>query len=198
MKNHWDERFSSQDYYYGKEPNAFLVEVQKYIPKGNVLCIAEGEGRNSVFLASKGYDVTAWDFAPSGLDKINKLAAERGVKVRTELHDLADVEWEDEKWDAIVHIFGNFSKPVFDRTMEGIQKSLKPGGYYVSELYTKEQLQYGTGGPGNPEFLCDPKSLMEKFEDYFFKHFYVGETERNEGIGHSGLAHVVQSVFIKR
>ncbi|MCR2822307.1 class I SAM-dependent methyltransferase [Lederbergia panacisoli] len=198
MKAHWNERFSSEEYYYGKEPNDFLVTAQPYIPKGNILCIAEGEGRNSVFLASKGYDVTAWDFAPSGLEKIKSLAAERSVDVKTELHDLADVTWEEEKWDAIVHIFGHFPKPIFNRTMQGIQKSLKPNGFYVSELYTKEQIQYGTGGPGNPEFLCDPKTLLEMFTGYFIKHFFIGEVERIEGSGHTGIAHVVQSVFQKK
>lgn len=198
MKEHWQERFSSKEYYYGKEPNAFLMTMQPYIPKGNILCIAEGEGRNSVFLASKGYDVTAWDFAPSGLEKIKKLAEEREVAVKTELHDLAEVKWEEEKWDAIVHIFGHFPKPVFDRTIEGIKQSLKSGGFYVGELYTKEQFQYGTGGPGNPEFLCDPKTLLEKFDGYFVKHFFIGEAERIEGKGHTGLAHVVQSVIQKR
>lgn len=196
--NKWHSRFSVEEYVFGKEPNAFVVEAEHLIPTGKVLCIAEGEGRNSVYLASKGHDVTAWDYAPSGIEKIKNLAAERGVEVRTELRDLSEVEWEEEKWDAIVHIFGHFPQQLFDKTMAGIQKSLKPGGLYISELYTKEQLKYGTGGPGDLELLCDPKTLLEKFENYFVKHFFVGEEERIEGSGHTGLAHVVQSVFQKR
>ncbi len=147
MNSKWHERFSTEEYFYGKEPNLFLVQAEQRLPKGKILCIAEGEGRNSVFLASKGYDVTAWDFAQSGIEKTKKLAEDRGVVVKTEWHDLTDVVWEEEEWDAIIHIFGHFPPPVFTRTMAGIRKALKPGGYYVSELYTKEQLDYGTGGP---------------------------------------------------
>ncbi|MCJ7840014.1 class I SAM-dependent methyltransferase [Lederbergia sp. NSJ-179] len=198
MNEKWHERFSSDEYFYGKEPNLFLVEVEKILPKGKILCIAEGEGRNSVFLASQGYDVTAWDFAQAGLDKTKKLAHERGVVVKTELHDLANVEWEEEQWDAIIHIFGHFPTPIFERTMQGIRRALKPGGYYVGELYTKEQIRYGTGGPKEIDNLCDPGTLLERFSGYFIQHFYIGEVERIEGQGHTGVAHVVQSIFQKR
>ncbi|GIN72098.1 methyltransferase [Bacillus sp. J14TS2] len=198
MNSKWHERFSMDEYFYGKEPNLFLVQATKQLPKGKILCIAEGEGRNSVFLASRGYDVTAWDFAQSGIEKTKRLAEDRGVIVNTEWHDLADVAWEEEEWDAIIHIFGHFPTPIFERTVEGIRKALKPGGYYVSELYTKEQIEYGTGGPKEIENLCDPATLLSRFSDYFIQHFYIGEVERIEGQGHTGVAHVVQSIFRKR
>ncbi|MBO0994162.1 class I SAM-dependent methyltransferase [Bacillus sp. SD088] len=186
------------EYFYGREPNLFLVQAAKQLPKGKILCIAEGEGRNSVYLASKGYDVTAWDFAQSGIEKTKRLAEDRGVIVNTEWHDLANVAWEEEEWDAIIHIFGHFPTPIFERTVEGIRKALKPGGYYVSELYTKEQIEYGTGGPKEIGNLCDPATLLTRLSDYFIQHFYIGEVERIEGQGHTGVAHVVQSIFRKR
>jgi 2-polyprenyl-3-methyl-5-hydroxy-6-metoxy-1,4-benzoquinol methylase len=198
MTNSWHERFSTDEYIYGKEPNGFLVEAAQQFPKGKVLCIAEGEGRNSVYLASLGLDVTAWDYAPAGLEKTKKLADEKGVVVKTELQDLADVLWEEEQWDAIVHIFGHFPKNVMDRTLAGIKKALKPGGFYISELYTKEQLRYGTGGPRIEEMLCNPVEMLEKFDGYFVKHFHIGEVNRVEGQLHTGTAHVVQSIFQKR
>ncbi|GIN59013.1 methyltransferase [Lederbergia ruris] len=198
MNSKWHERFLGDEYFYGKEPNLFLVQAEQQLPKGKILCIAEGEGRNSVFLASKGYDVTAWDFAPSGIEKTKKLARDRGVVVKTELHDLADVVWGEEEWDAIIHIFGHFPPPIFERTMEGIRKALKPGGFYVSELYTKEQIKYETGGPKEVDNLCNPGILLGNFPDYFIQHFYIGEVERIEGQGHTGVAHVVQSIFQKR
>lgn len=198
MTNMWHERFSAEEYVYGKEPNTFLVEAAQQITKGKVLCIAEGEGRNAVYLASLGFDVTAWDYAPAGLEKTKQLADEKGVIVKTELHDLAEVAWEEEQWDAIVHIFGHFPGNVMDRTLTGIKKALKPGGYYISELYTKEQLHYGTGGPRDEGMLCNPIKMLEQFGGYFVKHFHIGEVNRVEGQLHTGTAHVVQSLFQKR
>ncbi|MCZ2259299.1 class I SAM-dependent methyltransferase [Sporosarcina sp. G11-34] len=198
MTNSWHERFSTEEYIYGKEPNGFVVEAAKMLPKGNVLCIAEGEGRNSVYLASLGFDVTAWDYAPAGLEKTQRLADEKGVKVKTELRDLAEVTWEAEQWDAIVHIFGHLPAEVMERTFSGIKKALKPGGYYVSELYTKEQLRYGTGGPRDEAMLSDPKQILTDFDAYFIKHFHIGEVNCEEGQLHTGTAHVVQCMFQKR
>lgn len=198
MGNQWDERFSTDEYVYGKEPNAFVVEAAKQLPQGKILCIAEGEGRNAVYLSTLDKHVTAWDFAKSGLEKTNRLAQEKGVQVTTELRDLSEVEWQAEQWDAIVHIFGHLPKPVMERTFAGVKKALKPGGYYISELYTKEQLHYGTGGPKNEDMLTDPKEMLAQFEGYLIQHFFVGEVDRQEGILHTGKAHIVQCLFQKR
>ncbi|MBB4825223.1 SAM-dependent methyltransferase [Sporosarcina luteola] len=195
--NPWHERFDTEEYVYGKEPNQFVMEAAKHLTKGKVLCIAEGEGRNAVYLASLGFDVTAWDYAKAGLEKTAKLAAEKGVAVKTELRDLADVEWGDEQWDAVVHIFGHFPHQVMKRTLEGIQQSLRPGGYYISELYTKDQLRYGTGGPRDEALLVDPVRVLQSFDGYFIEHFYIGEVYREEGQLHTGKAHVVQCIFQK-
>lgn len=198
MTNTWHERFSGEEYIYGKEPNEFIAGAAYILQQGKVLCIAEGEGRNAVYLASLGHDVTTWDYAQAGLDKTERLANEKGVSVLTELRDLADVEWEAEQWDAIVHVFGHLPKDVMDRTIKGIQKSLKRGGYYISELYTKEQLHYQTGGPKDETMLVEPVELLNQFNNYFTKHFYVGEVKREEGQLHTGIAHVVQCIFQKR
>lgn len=200
MTNHWDERFKDERYMYGKEPNAFVEEKGSELPKGRVLCIAEGEGRNAVYLAKLGYDVTAWDYAQSGLDKTKRLAKEHGVEVETALHDLADVKWEEEKeqWDAIVHVFGHFDRDVQRRTLEGVREALKPGGIYLSELYSEEQLAYKTGGPGHVDFLYDPSMILDIFKDDFMHHFFIGEVHRKEGVLHDGLSHVVQTMVEKR
>lgn len=198
MTKSWHERFSTEEYMYGKEPNEFLTVAAQDMPKGKVLCIAEGEGRNAVYLASLGFDVTAWDYAQAGLDKTERLANEKGVVVTTAFRDLEEVEWAEEQWDAIIHIYGQFPPNLMERTLTGIQKALKPGGYYVSELYTKEQLVYGTGGPKHVDLLCDPIMLLSKFDGYFIKHFHVGEVHRMEGQLHTGDAHVVQSIFQKK
>lgn len=199
MANQWHERFSTEEYMYGKEPNEFVTQIADHLPKGGkVLCIAEGEGRNAVYLAKQGFSVTAWDYAQSGLDKTKALAKEHGVHVETALYDLATVEWEAGQWDAIVHIFGHVPEPILHRTLNGVDQALKVDGYYVSELYTKEQLQYGTGGPPVEAMLIDPKMILDAFASYFVEHFYVGEVTRHEGVLHTGKAHVVQSLLKKR
>ncbi len=199
MANEWHERFLSETYIYGKAPNTFVTDIVDKLPAGgNVLCIAEGEGRNAVYLAKQGFSVTAWDYAQSGLDKTKTLAEEHGVHVETALRDLEDVEWGTEQWDAIVHIFGHVPEPILQRTFKGVNQALKVGGYYVSEMYTKEQLRYGTGGPPVASMLIDPKMILEAFESYFFAHFYIGEVTRYEGVLHTGRAHVVQSLLKKR
>lgn len=197
MSNPWNERFAQEAYVYGKNPNAFVEEVVPLLPLGKVLCIAEGEGRNAVYLAQHGHEVSAWDYAQTGLDKTEQLASDRGVEVQTALHDLATVEWGCQEWDIIVHIFGHFPKPVLKRTWKGIEQALKPGGLYVTELYTIEQLRYGTGGPKDEHLLVQPVEMLQQFSSFFVKHFYIGEVERYEGQLHTGRAHVVQAIFQK-
>lgn len=201
MTNHWHEKFKNEVYMYGKEANAFVQEIAKQLPEhAKVLCIAEGEGRNAVYLASLGHDVTAWDYAQSGLDKTENLAKEQGVKVQTVLCDLATVDWEQEaaSWDVIVHIFGHLPKEIMDRTIEGVQQALVVGGSYVSEMYTTEQLDYGTGGPPTKSMLIEPATFLQAFSQFFITHFYVGEVVRHEGVSHTGKSHVVQSFLRKR
>lgn len=198
MSNPWNERFAQETYVYGKNPNAFVEQIASQLPQGKVLCIAEGEGRNAVYLAQFGHEVSAWDYAQSGLNKTKQLATEKGVAVQTVLHDLATVEWGTDEWDAIVHIFGHFPKPVLERTWKGIEQALKPNGLYVAELYTKEQLHYGTGGPQNEALLVNPVEMLQQFSSFFVKHFYIGEVDRHEGELHNGRAHVVQAMFQKR
>ena len=111
MMNPWNTRYQAENYVYGKEPNVFLEEMQpKLQMKGRALAVAEGEGRNAVFLAEQGMDVTAWDYAESGLEKTGNLGKERGVKVHTELVDLNEVTWKKEQWDEMICIFGHFPK----------------------------------------------------------------------------------------
>lgn len=201
MTNSWHERFKSDEYQYGKLPNEFVVEAAHWLPKqAKVLCIAEGEGRNAVYLAEQGFEVTAWDYAAAGLEKTKRLAIERGVEVETCLKDLAEVDWqqEEQQWDAIVHIFGHVSQPLFLRTWQGVQKALVLNGFYISELYTVNQLAYGTGGPPVKELLVNPLHLQEQFAQFFPQHVYIGEVERFEGKLHTGLAHVIQTAYKKQ
>lgn len=127
--NPWNERFQGEEYVYGTEPNAFVVDMQSRLSlTGQTLAIAEGEGRNAVYLAEQGHDVTLWDYAEAGLNKANKLAKEKGVKIAARLQDLEDAAWTPDQWDQIVCIFGHFPKALRLRTLRGVKEAVKPGG----------------------------------------------------------------------
>lgn len=191
--NQWHKRFQTEKYVYGKKPNIFLAEIQKKINiSGHALAIAEGEGRNAVYLAEKGMKVTAWDYAPSGLEKTNKLAEEKGVHVSTELVDLNEADWSQATWDEIVCIFGHFPTKLRKKTLKGIKTAVKPGGYFVTEVYSPYQIPYHSGGPKDLDFLYRPEEFLETFRNWRIIHFFMGEVVRHEGDFHTGLAHVIQ------
>lgn len=196
--NHWNQRFQSENYIYGKEPNVFLTEFHKKINvSGDALAIAEGEGRNAVYLAEQGMNVTAWDYAESGLVKINKLAEERDVVISTELIDLNDAKWRENKWDEIVCIFGHLPTELRQKTLQGVQKAVKPGGYFLTEVYSPYQIPYKSGGPQDVDFLYKPEEFLSIFADWRIVHFFMGEVTRHEGELHNGLSHVIQFVAQK-
>ncbi|GLY09684.1 SAM-dependent methyltransferase [Pseudobacillus badius] len=191
--NKWNERFTSEEYVYGTAPNEFLEETQQKLQlSGEALAIAEGEGRNAVFLAEQGMKVTAWDYAPSGLEKTKKLAKARGTAVQTELMDLEEAQWEGDRWDEIVCIFGHFPEKLRRQTLLGIKKAVKPGGYFVAEVYSLCQLSYKSGGPKDSRFLYAPEEFWTVFSDWRIVHFFMGEVVRHEGELHNGLSHVIQ------
>jgi 2-polyprenyl-3-methyl-5-hydroxy-6-metoxy-1,4-benzoquinol methylase len=193
--NQWNNRFAAEHYVYGTEPNVFLNEMQKRLKlSGEVLTIAEGEGRNAVFLAEQGMNVTAWDYAESGLTKIKKLAEERGVTVQTELVDLNEAEWGQNQWDEVVCIFGHFPAELRKKTLQGVKGAVKPGGYFITEVYSRYQLPYNSGGPKDLGFLYTPEEFLLTFNDWRIVHFFMGEVVRHEGEFHNGLSHVIQFV----
>ncbi|WP_065409309.1 class I SAM-dependent methyltransferase [Pseudobacillus wudalianchiensis] len=193
--NTWNDRFQHEKYVYGTEPNVFLAEMQKKLQlAGDALAIAEGEGRNAVFLAEQGMNVTAWDYAQSGLEKTKRLASLKGTVVQTDLIDLNEAQWKENKWDEIVCIFGHFPQQLRQRTLSGVKKAIKPGGYFVTEVYSLYQLPYKSGGPQDLDFLYRPEEFWTIFSDWRIVHFFMGEVVRHEGELHNGLSHVIQFV----
>ncbi|MCM3716600.1 methyltransferase domain-containing protein [Alkalihalobacillus oceani] len=193
--NPWNTRFQNKNYVYGTEPNVFLAEMQRKLSlSGDALAIAEGEGRNAVFLAEQGMNVSAWDYAESGLLKMNKLADEKGVKVNTQLVDLNEAVWQQNKWDEIVCIFGHFPEELREKTLQGVKESVKLGGYFITEVYSHFQIPYNSGGPQNLELLYKPEEFLNVFSDWRIVHFFMGEVVRHEGELHNGLSHIIQFV----
>ncbi|CAM3740308.1 class I SAM-dependent methyltransferase [Mesobacillus zeae] len=198
MGNQWNERFGAVQYVYGEEPNVF-IQTQQYRLQENkkIVAFAEGEGRNAVFLARQGHDVTAWDYALNGLKKTKALAKRFGVNVETEQKDLIHNQVPSEKFDAAIMVFGHFEKKDQKTVLDKMVSTVKPGGILMLEVYSEDQLRYGTGGPKDVDMLYNPVDLLDWAKGYKVLHFYYGEEEREEGNLHTGLCHVVQVILRK-
>lgn len=193
----WDERYSTAEYVYGTSPNEYLVSVTGRLPKGRVLCLAEGEGRNAVYLAGQGFDVLAVDGSKVGLAKADKLAEKSGVTIRTQRANLDTYDLGEERWDAIVAIFCHLPPELRSRVHAGVVKALKPGGVFVLEAYTPKQLDYKTGGPPKVELLISAADLTQELKGLTFEHLEEIERDVQEGRLHTGKAAVVQMLAVK-
>ncbi len=196
--NTWDQQFKTAKYVYGEQPNAFIKDYVHYLKDTqNVAAYAEGEGRNAVFLASKGHTVTAFDYAQSGLKKTEQLAKKHNVNVHTKLANLLQDELPVEMFDAAIMVFGHFPAEQQLEVFKRIIDSVKPGGRIMMELYSIYQLPYASGGPKKLDFLYDPLSVLTWCQPHKIIHFFTGEQIRNEGILHTGLAHTIQFIIEK-
>ena len=193
----WDKRYSTDEYVYGTEPNNFLKNNFNFIPKGKILSLAEGEGRNAVFLAKQGYSVTAIDSSLAGIDKGIKLAKSNGVEVEFIHADLVEYDLGQSQWEGIISIFFPLSSLQRKTLHKKVVNGLKKKGVVLLEAYTPEQLMFGTGGGNTVEFMQSKLSLMDEFKQLNFNH--LEELERNvvEGIYHTGMASVVQVIATK-
>jgi len=193
----WNQRYNQPEYVYGTQPNDFIVSVSANIPRGKVLSLGEGEGRNAVYLASLGYDVTAVDSSEVGLEKARRLAAEKGVNITTITADLGDFQIQPNSWDAIVSIFCHVPSAIRVPLHQSVVRGLKPGGVLVLEAFTPRQLAMGTGGPASSDMLMTLASLRQELAGLHFVQ--AVELDRNviEGKFHTGQAAVVQIMGVK-
>ncbi len=184
MTNHWDERFSDKEYLYGKRPNAFIEDMLPKLEVGSILALAEGEGRNAVYAAKLGHNVTAWDYSKVGLEKMSQLAEEAGVEITKEEVDLTkSTEWPKEAFDIVFNIFGHIGNlKIREKLYKQIKQTIKPKGSVLIEMYSKNQLSYQTGGPKKEDMLCTPDEFLIAFKDFKIKHFFYGEKNREEGV----------------
>ena len=193
----WDERYSEAGFAYGTEPNAFLVSVNEQIPRGDVLCLCEGEGRNAVYLAKQGCQVTAVDASSVGMNKAQQLAIQQGVKIQTIVSDLEHFVIEENRWDAIVSIFCHVPAALRAKVHQQCVAGLKPGGVLVLEAYTPKQLEYKTGGPAHEEMTMNLTALHEELKGLHFSHAFEIDRDVIEGKYHTGKGAVVQIVAHK-
>lgn len=193
----WDERYGEPGFAYGSEPNDFLLAVADRLPPGPVLTLGEGEGRNAVFLAGLGHAVTAVDQSEVGLAKTRRRAEEKGLRVHTEQADLSEYPIRPWAWAGIVSIFCHLPPAIRVPLYEAVVRGLQPGGVFLLEAYTPQQLGRGTGGPQSPDLLVSLDDLRRELAGLEFLHAVELEREVREGAYHTGPAAVVQLVARK-
>jgi SAM-dependent methyltransferase len=195
----WNERFGGAEYLFGTEPADFVRRTAPDLPPGRLLSVADGEGRNSVYLAGLGHRVTAMDGSEVGLAKARRLAEARGVSVAFHLADIAAWDWAAEPYDAVLGVFIQFAPPPLrDAIFAGMKAALRPGGLVLLHGYTPEQLTHGTGGPRAIENLYTVDLLRKTFSDMEILTLNAYEAEISEGHGHMGRSALVDLVARKR
>ncbi|MEN9972770.1 MAG: hypothetical protein RIS20_1117 [Bacteroidota bacterium] len=192
----WNERYKEAVFAYGLVANDFLQE-QSFPAGSKILCLAEGEGRNGVFLAEQGHDVTCVDYSEEGIRKMSQLAEMKGVVIHPICADLNEFDFQVNTWDGIVIIFGHLPTALREKVHGQFYKALKPGGKLVLEAYHKSQMDYKTGGPMTETMLYSDEELRSDFHE--FEHLKITQLERevHEGEYHFGKAAVIQVIAVK-
>lgn len=195
----WQKRFGAAEYVFGESPNAFLAAQASRLPaSGRALAVSDGEGRNGVWLAERGLDVVSMDFSPKAQEKAHALAARRGVKITTELADIFTYAWPAAAYDVIAVVFIQYMNPAERRPVfAGIRQALKPGGLLLLEGYTPKQVEYGTGGPKEPENMYTRAFLETEFGGFSKIDITEYEAELHEGAGHGGISALIDLVATK-
>ena len=195
----WQSRYAGDAYHFGEAPNAFIArEAPRIAPGSRVLCVADGEGRNSVHLAAQGAQVTAFDFASNALTKARRLAAARGVAVDFHEGDIYTWDWRAQAYDAVVAVFIQFLPPEDRaRVFTGMQSAVAPGGLFLLEGYRPEQVDYGTGGPGKREHMYTREWLQDTFAGWEILRLDTYDERIAEGPGHAGVSALIDLVARK-
>jgi len=196
----WNERFDKKEFIFGKEPNEYLVEqASRYLkPSSSVLCIADGEGRNGVWLARHGMRVTGFDVSDIALSKANQFAADNKVNIQYSLCDTDGFDWQASSYDAVVGIFIQFADPEMRaRIFKQVHRTLKPAGLFILQGYTPKQLEYKTGGPSLIEHLYTEEMIRELSQDFEILELQCYEKRLSEGPRHTGMSALLGMVAKK-
>ena len=191
-KSYWDQRFAGEEFVYGKQPNDFLRQQAAGLAAGQALCLAEGEGRNAVFLAELGHQVCVQDISPIGLGKAKALAQQKGVSITTVCCDLAALDLKPNSLDLIAAIWMQVEPELRARVFEQAVAALRPGGHLLIEAYHPQQLNFSSGGPTRRELLIEAAQLQQELAT--LEPLILQEIERTitEGSAHQGRSAVVQ------
>jgi SAM-dependent methyltransferase len=197
MNEFWNDRYSQKEYVYGTEPNNFFKKSIEKTTVGKILLPAEGEGRNAVFAAKLGWDVTAFDFSHSAMKKAIDLAEKEKVKINYLIKDYNNYAAEEDYFDCIALIFVHPPKKLRKQFHNKLLTLLKPGGKLILEGFSKDQINYNSGGPKDIEMLFSKEELLEDFKGVQKIELNTNEAELSEGLFHKGIASTVQLFIIK-
>jgi len=200
MLKRWEERFAIDEYLFGESPNGYLASKASLLPRdGRALSIADGEGRNSVWLAEQGLTVDAFDFSPTGVAKAQRLARKRGAHVHFAVSEMFDWNWTPSAYDLVAAIFIQFLTPAErERVFSLVKRTLKPGGLFVLQGYRLEQLNYGTGGPPEPDQLYTESMIRAALQDMDIVELVSYDEQIKEGNAHAGMSALMGVVARKR
>lgn len=202
-RERWNRRYTeAKGFLFGEAPNAWLAQAERWLPPaGDTLCLADGEGRNGVWLARRGHQVTAFDLSQVAIDKARAFARASGVpdaRLQTALADLGGWDWAPDAFDLVVAVYFQFADPALrEQTFAGIRRTLRPGGVLVIEGFGPRQLLHRTGGPGVLENLYTTPMLLDAFRGWDILASRDADAVLREGLGHDGPAHVVSMVLRK-
>ena len=192
----WNKRFSIEDYLFGADPAQALVKLEHYlIPQGDTLVIADGEGRNSVYLASKGFKVTATDASTVANIKAKALAASQNVEVNYQVEDFFDIDWSAQQYDNIVGIFFQFIPPdKIKQVLMALRTAIKKGGTLLIHGYTPQQIELATGGPKDVSLMYNKELFEDVFESVEILVNKEYQMQLSEGSGHKGQSALIDFV----
>jgi len=193
-RDFWNEKFANTDYAYGTEPNEFLVSAVAKLKRGDTLSLAEGEGRNAVWLAQQGFTVSSIEQSEKGVAKTLRLALQRGVIVMAERGELETFHIQPNSWDLVVSIYAHTPQELRRKLHRQVVAGLKPGGVFILEAYTPAQIPNNTGGPTDASLMPTAELLRSELAGLVFDRIEEVEREVMEGSLHTGTAHVVQVV----
>ena len=201
--NRWDERYSNKEYAYGEAPNDYLKEQLEKLPAGKILFPADGEGRNSVFAAKLGWDVSAFDISAEGRRKALQLAAKNNVHINYHLGELETAQYASGEFNVIALIYAHFPAAIKSAYHKALDKFLKKDGLMIFEAFSKKHIYYTArnekvGGPRDIESLFSIDEIRSDFSNYNFIELTETEIELNEGVFHNGLGSVIRFVAQKQ
>lgn len=193
MASFWDQRYAEEGFAYGEEPNVFLRRQLEHLEPGSLLLPAEGEGRNAVWAATRGWDVCAFDTSTVGRDKALAMARKRGVEISYELRSVADdlIDYEV-RFDAVGLVYMHLPSEWRRQAHRAVARCLRPGGTLILEAFSKEQLERGTGGPRDLDLLYEMTDLREDFADLELENIEICDVGLSEGRYHMGVASVIR------
>ncbi|WKV12107.1 class I SAM-dependent methyltransferase [Marivirga harenae] len=197
MKEFWNERYAKEEFIYGTEPNEFFRDVLAVLPIGKIILPCDGEGRNAVYAAKKGWEVNAFDFSPSAKEKARALAKQEMVYPVFEVADMREKDFKEDSADVVALIYAHFPAELRKIAHQKAVKWLKPGGKLILEAFNPKQMENASGGPKNIDMLYTEEMLSKDFEDLNIEKLEVLEINLSEGNFHQGKADVIRLIAEK-